>query len=327
MKRIKDFIIQNQYAVIWTACYAFIIWAILTYLFQFPVFSIAAWDKLLHAHLRGFPGFVFGILILAAIPLYIASTVIIFRNKKPIVDIKIPEFIRRTYAPPPPPAPPALDTAAPILPDPAEETYTMPAHLPTELHGAFIRARMHGERPQLSDIMHAEPALQPVPASAAASADDAMPLPTDFDFDPIPDATPAFTDVPTFSSITFDEPAPDAPATQPDIQPTTTPNNPISEYLTQHNRPAVTEGELIISDNLAIAVHDDPDFWIADDTHWFANGKQRPSPIAALTDAAARGLTPILYMSEQNILDLESNIKKWSDQGILIIHSLDDLPA
>ena len=162
---------------------------------------------------------------------------------------------------------------------------------------------MHGERPQLSDIMHAEPVLQPVPVQAEASADDAMPLPTDCDFDPIPDATPAFTDVPTFSSITFDEPAPDAPATQPDIQPTTTPNNPISEYLTQHNRPAVTEGELIISDNLAIAIHDDPDFWIADDTHWFANGKQRPSPIAALTDAAARGLTPILYISEQNFFE------------------------
>ena len=94
MKKILELLQKNKYALIWTVCYIFIVWAILKWMFNFSIFSATQWHILFHAQLRGFPGFVFGILILAAIPMYIATTNIILRTKKPLFKIPLPEFLR-----------------------------------------------------------------------------------------------------------------------------------------------------------------------------------------------------------------------------------------
>ena len=93
MNKVLDFIKKNKYAFIWTICYVLVMWTVLKYMFNFDMFSGTQWNILFHAQLRGFPGFVFGILILAAIPLYIATTMVIYRTKKPLFTIKLPSFL------------------------------------------------------------------------------------------------------------------------------------------------------------------------------------------------------------------------------------------
>ena len=89
MKKILDFFNTNKYCIIWTLCYFFIVWAIMLWMFNFDIFSSTQWHILAHAKLRGFPGFVFGIMILAALPLYVATTILIYRNKKPLITIPL----------------------------------------------------------------------------------------------------------------------------------------------------------------------------------------------------------------------------------------------
>lgn len=349
MKKIIDFFKSKTYVTIWTACYAAVMWAILQGLFEFPVFSAAAWDKLFHAHLRGFAGFTFGILILSALPLYVATTMVIARTGKPLFSFKMPERIRKLYAPPP--AQKAAETPTTEKPKPA--TYEMPSHLPTELHGAFMRARSHAlhapttafSTPQIStttDVTESVPAtLATAPTGPAPAPAGELPLPTDFDFDDTlfdsaPDSPPgnfAINTVPTFSEITFgDNSEPTAvPATSPAPAPeiatdaTTDTDDPVLQFFTSHNRQATIKDELVFCDDMVIATHNDPDFWIADEENWFANGKSRPSPISKLHATATDGLRPILYLAEKNILDIETQIAEWQSSGITVVDNLDTL--
>ncbi len=261
--------------------------------------------------------------------MYAATTTIIARTGQPLFDIKIPERIRKLYTPPPAPKQEAAPspTTAPTAEAP---TYKVPAHIPPEMHGAYIRTQMRVgiEGLQKTPAPATIPAqATPVPAQAMATAGE-LPLPTDFDFDfPAPSNAPD-DNIPTFSSITFDA-TPDTENTA-----TTDANNDatayisdqLTEYLKNNGRPIEIQDQLIISDNLAIACHEDTDFWIADELDWFASGKHRPSPIPQLIDAATNGKTPILYLGSQNILDIEENTKQWQQCGILIITSPDELP-
>ena len=97
--RIKDFYNSNKYAIWWTAGYVAACWAIMRYMFNFNIFSATRWNQLWHAHLYGFAGFVFGILILAMIPLYIATTIVIARTRAPLFNfkLKIPEWIKTFF--------------------------------------------------------------------------------------------------------------------------------------------------------------------------------------------------------------------------------------
>jgi hypothetical protein len=79
---------------------------------------------------------------------------------------------------------------------------------------------------------------------------------------------------------------------------------------------------------LAIAVHDDPDFWIADDGDWFATGKQKPSPAnEAIAAAAACGGRAALYLAESNIMNLDALRREWESRGLRVISSLHELNA
>ena len=304
MKRILDFCQQNKYAIIWTACYAVIMWSILFWLFNFNMFSATQWRILAHAELRGFPGFVFGILILAAVPMYIATTSIVVRTKKPL--FKIPA----TDAPPPAP-----DTT------PSTPAKTIPA----EVRAAFTRAREHGAifqksafDPSNADAPTARRAPDATPELQPAGE---LPLPPDFD---TPEFGGAPTFAPVFSDINFDDDAPTAPAQQSatildEI-------SPMTEYLFANGTEFTVENGLIFTDRDVIAVHNDPDFWIADNENWFAAGKQKPSPAdAVLAAGAARGVRPVLYLAQTNILDLDARRAQWASDGITVITTPDEL--
>lgn len=333
MKKIADFFKANRYAIIWTLCYILVMKFILSTLFNFDMFSTSAWQVLVHSHLYGFGGFVFGLLVLAAVPMYVATTTVIVRTKKPLFTIPVPKFIQRAFAPPPPPAP--EPTPAPEAPQPKTtqilEYGEFPADMPLEMRGAFIRARRGAPRPQVSafDTSH----ITNTSATASASeADntfaDAADFPLPLNFDSTEDnATATESPFPSFTTINFDAPTeePAAPILAPDE--TARPkNDEILQRLAAAGRTARPDGEFIICDEYLIATHTDTDFWIADDIDWFAGGQQRPSPVAAVIARAAElKMKPVLYLGATNILDLDARITAWESDGVRVIKDLAEL--
>ncbi len=333
MKKIADFFKANRYAIIWTLCYILVMKFILSTLFNFDMFSTSAWQVLVHSHLYGFGGFVFGLLVLAAVPMYVATTTVIVRTKKPLFTIPVPKFIQRAFAPPPPPAP--EPTPAPEAPQPKTtqilEYGEFPADMPLEMRGAFIRARRGAPRPQVSAFDTSHITNTPAPASTPEADNtfaDAADFPLPLNFDSTEDnATATESPFPSFTTINFDAPTeePAAPILAPDE--TARPkNDEILQRLAAAGRTARPDGEFIICDEYLIATHTDTDFWIADDIDWFAGGQQRPSPVAAVIARATElKMKPVLYLGATNILDLENRIAEWEKDGVRVIKDLAEL--
>lgn len=319
MKKIIGLFTTYKHTIIWTICYILAMKFVLSTLFNFDMFSADAWIRLSHSHLHGFGGMVFGILVLSALPLYAATTSIIIRTKKPLFQIPVPQFIVRAFAPPAPPKPETEEPAPKQEPEPTQETF--PAEMPTELHAAFIRARHNGSIRQAisafdSSRISANIPLMPTEANDFTDASD-FPLPTDFDTPESADTDA--TSFPTFTDINFDD---DTMANN--VTASALPDN--TQITSNLGNGAHADGDFIIYKENLIAVHNDPDFWIADDTDWFASGKQRPSPITAVkTRATELKLRPVLYLAENNILDIDTRIEQWHGDGITVITNLDDL--
>lgn len=332
MKKIAEIFIAHRYAIIWTLCYIAAMKFILGTLFNFDIFSADAWIRLSHSHLHGFGGMAFGIMVLAALPLYVATTTIILRTKKPLFEIPVPKFVVRAFAPPAPPK--QEEPEVPQKTEPEQKPDIFPDEMPSELHAAFIRARRSGSIRQTTSTFDnarlsavptidittpaaqaASPTQDAAPTNTGATDISDFPLPPDFDIgDEFNDDAPA---LPTFTDINFDEPTPET------ITPAEPDNNPI---ISQLGNDARADGEFIIYKDNLIIVHSDPDFWIADDTDWFASGKQRPSPtIAVMARAKELNLKPVLYLAEKNILDINTCIDQWRADGITVITDLADL--
>ena len=358
MKRISEFFKTHHFAVKWTACYIASMWAILYFLFRFNMFNPHQWQHLMRAELHGFAGFVFGILLLSALPLYVACTTLIIRTKKPLVTIPtkhIKKFLARLQ-PVPVSATSSTDTTET---DVAEKTDSdtphvvdsdLPENIPAELRPAYIRMRSNLGRMQTSTFNSLSSNPIPQIITTADTSDttndnsapvsttdtpvqtdiigDTMPLPSDFDLD-IPDDTPIFSDIPTFTDITFGDGDDDAnePETTTAATTVTTPPVDIANYLTNAGIPfTTTDTDLIKTDKYIIASHTDPDFWVADAQNWFASGKIRPSPIQEIQAiSATENLTPVLYLGSDNIMDLDQLIQTWEQDGILIIRTPSDL--
>lgn len=327
MKKIFEILKAHKYAIIWTLCYTAAMWIILKFLFNFDMFSIAYWRHLMRAELRGFPGFVFGILVLAALPLYIATTTLIVRTKKPLFTVPVPSFIKKIWNRMQPTLidPPQSDAEkAPEKSDTSDKSDadTLPDELPSELRTAYIRARMNitpEQRSAFNQPIISTPDTPTPVASAPAPEISDIPLPSDFELEPV--ATPDYaTDdltqfsAPTFTDITFD----DANTSEP---------NPISDYLDSTGKEFKFLDDIIITDKHAIATHNDNDFWVCDDENWFATGKQIASPIKKLIQIAGeRKLSPILYLGTDNIMDIDTLREKWESMGITIITTPTDIP-
>ena len=350
---IKDFYDSNKYAILWTVGYVIVTWAIMRYMFDFNIFSAYRWHQLMHAHLHGFAGFVFGILILAMLPLYVATTVVIARNNAPLFDFKIicPGFIKTFFQNAFTQTPmietesieqettveqtteTVVEPAPTPAPEPEIKSEPESAPIPAELKVAYARARNQITRAQPSafDLGHmtktpaaTQPAPEPEPVPVAENE---MPIPTDFDIDETPKIV---NDVPVFTDLDFgddvdddeDEPTPEIN----DVKTTTADNDAVTKYLNQKSIPYKTEDDIIVTDKFAIASHTDSDFWVADNESWFAAGKIRKSPIASVMAVAAmHHVQPVLYLGTSNIMDIDELRKQWERAGIRIITDPKDL--
>lgn len=328
MSTILKILSDHKHAIIWTCLYVLITWAILYFLFNFSIFNAAQWHRLAHARLHGFAGFVFGILILAALPLYAATTVLIIRTKKPLVEIPLPQIKLASPAPSPEPE----KSASTTITTKTEQKPELPPELPREMHSQFLRARHRLELAQTDTTPSAQAPSAPTTPAAVTDipnsidiAPDEFPLPTDFDTpsDLIPEFTPLSGDaIPTFTDISFD--APDTP--QETVSAPQMPSNNMTKYLSAQGINFTIENNIIITPSAAIAVHDDNEFWVCDSDNWFATGQVRPSPIIAVKLAAQRhNCQPVLYLVTSNIMDLDTLIGQWSSEGIKIITKPSDL--
>lgn len=346
MNKIAEILKTNKYVIIWTIAYIAIVWAILLFMFNFNIFVGHQWQLLMHAELKGFAGFVFGILVLATLPMYIATTAVIIRTNKPLITVNISPIIKVFNAIIPHPVPANASESVPQAEQAPQITDTItpttsaddvfPTTMPSELRGAFIRARQHIDR-------YAQPSTQPTPANIpnitqidnTASETSELPLPTDFDFDTQSDSdfTPTMS-MPTFTDINFgdDDVADDITIESENTFDTTSPdsdidNSDVVSYLTQQGITPVPYDDMVIAKNMIIATHDDPDFWIADPENWFAAGKQKISPVIQLIKASAKqGLKPVLYLNQTNIMELDTCRTTWENMGVTVITDLDQLP-
>ena len=333
MNKILTFFQSYRYAIIWTICYIISMWAILYFMFKFNLFSGPQWHHLMRAELHGFGGFVFGLLILAMVPLYIASTALIVRTKKPLITIpkpkiQIPSLLRPTPSTPSPKAPTPAESITPTLPPASADTPgDLSPDIPPELHIAFLRARNKVAQSQPSAFNHV-PSQSNVPSASDADFDDqsdTLPIPSDFDIE-IPDVAPEFTPIPTFTDLTFDSEPSELNDNPPQSENVPSPSIDITEYLTSQNIKFEIRENLVITDTHAIAVHSDTNFWVTDTENWFANGIVRPSPIRELTSIAeTTNLSPVLYLAATNIMDLDKLLPEWESLGIRIIRTPSDL--
>lgn len=313
----KDFFAKHWHAIVWSFCYVLIMWAILRGLFNFNMFSVAHLSRLSHVELHGFAGLVFGILILAAVPLYIATTVLVVRNKSVPFRIPLPKCFASLPEPAPEPAPSPVVVEQDVLPE-------LPAGVPAEMRESFMRARKNCGVRQMSIFNRPGKSQIKNNTTSAISGDmnipesdnnsSAFPVPTDFDI-PVGDET---SDVPVFSDINFDDDSDES------HEPT---DSDLQKYLADAGIQSELSGDLIIANNCAIAVHDDDDFWAPDDANWFAAGRQKTSPIAELVQARDNDKKfPIFLMEQNNIMDFESNAQRWRDDGITIVTDRAELP-
>ena len=325
-------------AVAWTVVYVFIMWAILRGLFGFNMFSIAHLTKLWNLQLHGFAGLVFGILVLAAIPLYVATTVLTVRNQEMPVKIPLPKCLTEGRPVPEP------QKVVPVV-EMRETLPPLPVGVPQELRESFMRAKKNYGARQMSVFNRPNapldssapgatltPMSEPVTESAAVpqiedtSAYGGMPIPTDFDIDAPMDSEQS-NDVPVFADINFGD-------DKDDVKSTSNTSAPVSESgvakyrdsLRDARIEATTNGDLIVANGFVIAVHDDEDFWVTDEVDWFAAGKQKPSPIAALKKAQSeQSLKPVLYLVTDSIMDLDKVVAEWTTDGITVVKDKDEL--
>jgi len=338
MADVNNFSTGFRRAVAWTVCYGFIMWAILRGLFNFNMFSLAHWAKMAHVELHGFPGFVFGILMLAAVPLYIATTIFTYRKETPI---RIP--LPKCFEPVPKPAP---EPVKPLVTE-QEVLEELPVGVPAEMREIFMRAHKNRGVHQMSVFnrpskfedspvastvkntssvepmmatVSTEKSVAPKVVEPVTEESSAFPIPTDFDTPPVREDV----DVPVFSEIKFDD---DDDDEEESVDVKDSPSYAkVQEVLSGAGYKTEIVGNLIVVDNFAIAVHDDDDFWVADEIDWFAAGRQKPSPIVELTNIAKeKELKPIMYLGQSNIMDLDKVSEQWRASGIEIVTNTDDL--
>jgi len=317
MKKVLDFIKSNMIIAKWTIWYFFILWLILRFIFHFNPLSAHYWWKFFHATLHGFAGFVFGLLIYTAIPIYIATTAIIYRKKELVITIpfidKVFEYIKKLF-PKKQIEDPAQENSTVETKEPEQTGPEYPDDMPMELRIPYTRAKNNLSLTGAVSAYNKPKAMTTnTNEKTEPESDTVVPIPTDFDLSDS-DAFGEST-IPTFTDINFDE--------EPKSENF---ENNTTKYFQSKNIEYETYKQFVATEKYIIYEHSDNDFWIMDENVWFASGKQIDSPIKELIELGhENGLIPVLYLESQNIMDIETVIKEFESAGIHVIKSLEEL--
>lgn len=244
--------------------------------------------------------------------MYIATTTLIVRTKKPLFTLVAKKDEKKE------------DKKEEKK---AEEVLTapLPTGIPTELRGAFLRARQNvTNRPEsafdMKDLNSEVDNAQAKPAEDITPEPEmGLPIPDNFDFsapEEPPAAAPA--NAPVFKEISFGG-SDDTEKKEVKSEKKT----PLIEHLEKKHYDYVTDGNAVIANGLAITTHADSDFWIADNKDWFAAGKQKASPVSeALAAASKHNVAPAIYLAEKNIMDIDNRIADWESAGVTVFTDL-----
>lgn len=313
MKKALEFLKSNFIIVKWTIWYFFIIWFILKFIFNFNMFSGYYWWKFLHATLHGFGGFMFGIIVYSALPLYIVTTLITHRKKELIIPIPFSQtiskiFSKKTEEPEKKPENPEPESEQTIDPE-------FPSDLPPELRIPYQRVK--NRLPLTSGVSVYNKPNVAIQKTTEPKTDDISSIPIPMDFDISDTIEPTMPDsVPIFKDLDFDIPI----ATEKELENNTT------KYFKDKNIDFETYQNFVATEKFVIYEHNDEDFWIMDGDSWFAAGKQIDSPVKELIDLATQNdLTPVIYLASQNIMDIDNTIANFESAGIRVIKNLDEL--
>lgn len=313
MKKILDFLKTNTIIVKWTIWYFFIVWFILKFIFNFDMFSGHYWWKFLHATLHGFGGFMFGLIVYSAIPLYIATAMITYRKKELIIPIPFSQTIAKIFS-----KKSEKPEKAPEPEDTTEQEFQeseFPPDLPHELRVPFKRAK--NRLPLISGMSVYNKPSTPIqkPIEPELEENPTIPIPMNFDISDTIEPTMSDS-VPTFKDLDFDIPI----ATEKELENNTT------KYFKEKNIDFETYHNFVATEKFVIYEHNDKDFWIMDGDSWFAAGKQIDSPIKELLDLAKQNnLTPVIYLASQNIMDIDGTITSFESAGIRVVKDLSEL--
>ena len=319
MKKIQDFFKSNLIIVKWTIWYFLILWLILRFVFNFDMFSAHYWWKFFHATLHGFGGFVFGLLVYTAIPIYIATTAVIYRKKELVITIpfvdKVFNLIRKLF--------PKKQVAEKQIEAPIEEPASneppapqYPDDMPLELRVPYERAKNHMSLTGAVSVYNQTKTTKTDVPNSTETDNISVPIPTDFDLSESFDTNNET--IPVFHDINFDE-----VTTEPENE---TLENNTTKYFASKNIEFETYKQFVATEKYVIYEHNDEDFWIMDENVWFASGQQIDSPINELMDLAKQNdLIPVLYLKSQNIMDIEGTINNFKSMGIHVIKDLDEL--
>lgn len=316
MKKILDFIKSNLILAKWTTWYFFVLWLILRFIFNFDPFSAHYWWKFFHATLHGFSGFVFGLLIYTAIPIYIATSLVIYRKKELIITIpfidKVFNFVRGLFQKEHPEE--KKEAPAPTTEEKEPTVSEYPSDMPPELRVPYERAKNHLSLTGAISVYNKTKAPKPQNTTPFETNDISVPIPTDFDLSDSLDT--GDETMPMFRDINFDEPEPQTEITE----------NNTTKYLASKNIEFETYKNFVATEKYVIYEHNDNEFWIMDEDAWFAAGKQTESPVKELTQLAQQnGLIPVIYLHSQNIMDIETTIDTFESIGIRVIKNLSEL--
>ena len=321
MNKITAFLKSNTELLKWTIEYFVVMWLILHFVFQFDVFSARHWWKFFHASFHGFAGFVFATLMYTAIPIYIATALNVYKNKKPLIQIpffaKISEFIKSKFAKQPEP----VIEEVKIEENESEEDI-FPQDLPSELRVPFLRAKQHMSLTGAVSVYNKfdnKSAQQTQEHTQEQTPEEDFPIPTDFDISDF-DLNTQVPDIPQFQDINFDDVSNIIDTDSNKIENNTT------KYLDSKNIKYDSSDDFIVTEKYIIYEHNDEDFWIMDEDNWFASGKQKESPIPLMLSLAENNLiTPVLYLASQNIMDIDGIIEKFTSMGIKVIKNIEEL--
>ncbi len=305
----KD-IFTNKHLLIWSCVYFIVIYLIFRILFRFDI--LFNFSHLSRINLHGFFGFIFGAILISALPLYLASASLIKRTKKPLISIKkVPEKNKNKEE--------KQTNIAPVKSD-----AKFPEKLPEELHEPYIRMQ-RGQLMRANSYLMKNP-IADLPKDETNKEDETVdigniPLPEDFDTESdnynktlsIPD----FESTPTFREISFNKQKSEKNISlnQPKFLKNLIKNGYLLEKIGN-----ITVASLG-SETLAIVIHDDQEFWIPDDNgDWFANGQQKTSPITELLNVAnMRSASPVFVLTHTNILNFDECKSRWEGMGIKVI--------
>ena len=328
MEKLKKILSSAKNIITWTMCYVICLCVILYFLFDFNVFLRTSWEYLLHARFYGFVGVLFCVIILVAVPIYIATITLIVRQNKPFLEITFPNIKwSKIFYNPITPAPENKVTDEPTeTKDTKESVLAERTDIPREMRANFVRGMRNLELVQVAktNVQSADTGLE-----QSFSEPEIMPLPSDFDvsFDDVPGYDDGLISTPVFTDINFSNDADGAG----DIDVSFDSNdfqfeNKMTQYLYDIGKAYNVVDDIIVTDKHAIISHTDTDFWVTDNENWFATGKTRPSPIDKIKSfASEHNLSPVIYLGEQNIMDIETLVPQWESDGIIVITEPDDL--